>query len=121
MPSAWITHVKAVYAKGKKKNAAYKYGQAMKDAKATYKKGGAAKTSTAEPEAAAPKKRRARKKKKVSEEETGGGRRRGVKKQHTAGLGNVEEGRLAEKIAPVKVKRRKRKRPLLSKNYSNIN
>ena len=63
MPSAWITHVKAVYAKGKKKNAAYKYGQAMKDAKATYKKG--AKTSTAEQEeAAAPKKRRVRKKKK---------------------------------------------------------
>ena len=62
MPSAWITHVKAVYAKGKKKNAAYKYGQAMKDAKATYKKG--AKTSTAEQEeAAAPKKRRVRKKK----------------------------------------------------------
>ena len=44
-----------------------------------------------------------------------------MKKQHTAGLGNVEEGRLAEKIAPVKVKRRNRKRPLLSKNYSNIN
>lgn len=45
-----------------------------------------------------------------------------MKKQHTAGLGNVEEGRLAEKIAPVKVKRRNRKRPVLnSKNYSNIN
>ena len=63
MPSAWITHVKAVYAKGKKKNAAYKYGQAMKDAKATYKRG--AKASTAEQEeVAAPKKRRVRKKKK---------------------------------------------------------
>ena len=60
MPSAWITHVKSVYASGKKKNASYTYGQAMKDAKKTYKRGG--KTSTAEPEAA-PKKRRARKKK----------------------------------------------------------
>jgi hypothetical protein len=63
MPSAWITHVKSVYAAGKKKNAAYKYGQAMKDAKATYKKGGKA----AEPEAAAPKKRRRKKKSRVKE------------------------------------------------------
>ena len=61
MPSAWITHCKAVYAAGKKKNAAYKYSQAMKDAKSSYKKGG-----KAEPEAA-PKKRR-RKKKKVKQE-----------------------------------------------------
>ena len=60
MPSAWITHVKAVYAKNKKKNPSYKYGQAMKDAKASYKKGGA---KSAEPEEAAPKKRRGRKKK----------------------------------------------------------
>ena len=63
MPSAWITHVKAVYAKGKKKNASYTYGQAMKDAKSTYKRGGAAKSSTDEPEAAAAPKRRRRKKK----------------------------------------------------------
>ena len=59
MPSAWITHVKAVYAKNKKKNPSYKYGQAMKDAKASYKKG----AKSAEPEEAAPKKRRGRKKK----------------------------------------------------------
>ena len=63
MPSAWITHVKATYAKGKKKNASYTYGQAMKDAKSTYKKGGAAKSSTDEPEAAEAPKRRRRKKK----------------------------------------------------------
>ena len=63
MPSAWITHVKSVYAKGKKKNASYTYGQAMKDAKQTYKKGGAAKSSTDEPEAAEAPKRRRRKKK----------------------------------------------------------
>ena len=56
MPSAWITHVKSVYAKGKKKNASYTYGQAMKDAKSTYKKAGAA-------AAASPKKKRGRKKK----------------------------------------------------------
>ena len=59
MPSAWITHVKSVYAAGKKKNAGYTYGQAMKDAKKTYKRG--AKSSTEEQEA--PKKRRGRKKK----------------------------------------------------------
>ena len=57
MPSAWIQHVKAVYAKNKKKNPSYKYGQAMKDAKASYKKGGA---KSAEPEE--PKKRRRKKK-----------------------------------------------------------
>ena len=59
MASAWIAHVKSVYAKGKKKNASYTYGQAMKDAKKTYKKGGSAAAS----EDAAPKKRRGRKKK----------------------------------------------------------
>ena len=42
-----------------------------------------------------------------------------MKKQHTAGLGNVEEGRLAEKIKPKK--KRQRKRPVLGKQYQNIN
>ena len=60
MPSAWITHVKSVYAAGKKKNASYQYKNAMKDARSTYKKGGA---KAAEAEEAAPKKRRKRKKK----------------------------------------------------------
>ncbi len=59
MPSAWITHVKSVYASGKKKNAKYTYGQAMKDAKSTYKRGGKA---AAVEEKAAPKKRRRKKK-----------------------------------------------------------
>ena len=63
MPSAWITHVKSVYAAGKKKNSSYTYGQAMKDGKSTYKRGGA-KSSTAEPEAAPPKKKRRGRKKK---------------------------------------------------------
>ena len=67
MPSAWITHVKSVYAKGKKKNASYTYGQAMKDAKKTYKRG--AKSSTEEQAESAPKKRRGRKKKSRMKEE----------------------------------------------------
>ena len=69
MPSAWITHVKSVYAAGKKKNSSYTYGQAMKDGKSTYKRAGAAaKASTEEPEA--PKKRRRKKKaKKVKKSE----------------------------------------------------
>ena len=58
MPSAWIAHCKKVYAAGKKKNSDYKYSQAMKDAKATYKKGAKAE------EAASPKKKTRRRKKK---------------------------------------------------------
>ena len=42
-----------------------------------------------------------------------------MKKQHTAGLGNVEEGRLAEKIKPAK--KRNRKRPALGSQYKNLN
>ena len=37
---------------------------------------------------------------------------------HTKGLGNVEEGRIAEKVKP---KKRQRKRPVLGKQYKNIN
>ena len=69
MPSAWITHVKSVYAAKKKKNSSYTYGQAMKDAKATYKRGAkakVAKASTEEQEEAAPKKRRRKKKSKLN-------------------------------------------------------
>ena len=36
MPSAWIAHVKATYAKGKSKGMSYK--QAMVAAKSTYRK-----------------------------------------------------------------------------------
>ena len=43
-----------------------------------------------------------------------------VRKQHTAGLANVEEGRLADKLKP-KVKTRQRKRPVLGSAYKNIN
>ena len=66
MPSAWITHVKSVYAAGKKKNSSYTYGQAMKDAKSTYKRAGKAAASE---EKAAPKKRRRKKKSLKTEEE----------------------------------------------------
>jgi hypothetical protein len=41
MPSAWVKHVQAVYAKGKAKGMSYK--QAMVAAKKTWKKGGASK------------------------------------------------------------------------------
>ena len=60
MPSVWVQHVKAYYQARKKKDAAYKYKDAMKDARATYKKKGKAKAEekTAEP---APKKRKRRK------------------------------------------------------------
>ena len=116
MPSAWITHCKAVYAAGKKKNASYKYSQAMKDAKSTYKKGGkAAKAADDEKVAQPPKKRRRRKKKKQSDavEE------KEEKVAHTKGLGNVEEGRIAE--AKPKAKKRRRKRPILGKAFRNVN
>ena len=66
MASAWIAHVKSVYQKMKKKNASYTYGQAMKDAKKTYKKGASAAAAS---EDAAPKKRRGRKKKSRMKEE----------------------------------------------------
>jgi hypothetical protein len=54
MPNAWMSHLAKVYAAGKRKDSAYKYSQAMKDAKKTYKKGSVAKK---------PKKRRKAKKK----------------------------------------------------------
>ena len=116
MPSAWITHCKAVYAAGKKKNASYKYSQAMKDAKSTYKKKGgkAAKADDEKVEQAAPKKRRRKKKKQSDAVEEKEG-----KVAHTKGLGNVEEGRIAE--AKPKAKKRRRKRPILGKAFRNVN
>ena len=109
MPSAWITHCKAVYAAGKKKNASYKYSQAMKDAKSTYKKGGKAAKAADDEKVEAPKKR-GRKKKKAKTEEK--------EVEHTKGLSNVEEGRIAEKKPKAK---RKRKRTALSGNFRNVN
>ena len=37
--SSWIKHVKHTYHSKKKSNPSYKYSQAMKDAKKTFKKG----------------------------------------------------------------------------------
>ena len=56
--NSWMAHLAKVYAAGKRKNANYKYSQAMKDGKKSYRKGAAS-------EDTAPKKRRRRGKKKV--------------------------------------------------------
>ena len=61
MASKWVEHVKAFYQKKKKSNPSYKYSQAMKDAKATYKKVGATATKKS--------KKTTRKSKKNEEEE----------------------------------------------------
>ena len=117
MPSAWITHCKAVYAAGKKKNASYKYSQAMKDAKSTYKKvGGKAAKAADDEKVEAPTKRRRRKKKKQQSDAV---EEKEEKVAHTKGLGNVEEGRIAE--AKPKAKKRRRKRPVLGKAFRNVN
>ena len=58
MGSAWVEHVKKFYRAQKAKDASYKYSQAMKDARKTYKKGGKAE------EPASPKKKSVKKKKK---------------------------------------------------------
>lgn len=45
-----------------------------------------------------------------------------MKKQHTVGLGNVEEGKIADKSKPAKPKARVRKRPVLeAAKYKGIN
>ena len=36
--TAWNIHTKKVYAAGRKKNAKYKFSQALKDAKKTYRR-----------------------------------------------------------------------------------
>ena len=53
MPNPWISHLKAFYAKNKGKMS---YAQAMKAARASYKKGG--KASASEPKRAKAKKKR---------------------------------------------------------------
>ena len=42
-----------------------------------------------------------------------------MKDQHTSGLGNVEEGRIADQAKPKK--KRQRKRPMLGAQYKNVN
>lgn len=66
MPSAWVAHVKKYYSDRKKKEPDYKYKNAMKDARASYKKVGA---KVEKEEEKKPKIRRRRRKKIVVEEE----------------------------------------------------
>ena len=54
------------------------------------------------------------KKKKPNEER----KRGGVSTAHTKGLGNVEEGRIAEQAVP---RKRQRKRPKLGSQFKNLN
>ena len=61
MPSAWVAHVKKYYADRKKKEPDYKYKNAMKDARASYKKVGAKEEKTEKTEKPKPKRRRKRK------------------------------------------------------------
>ena len=42
-----------------------------------------------------------------------------MKSQHTSGLGNVEEGKIADAVKPKK--KRQRKRPMLGSQFKNIN
>tara|TARA_R110001632_G_scaffold89742_3_gene193309 strand:- start:1018 stop:1173 length:156 start_codon:yes stop_codon:yes gene_type:complete len=46
--TAWMIHLDKVYKDGKKKNKDYKYSDAMKDAKKTYKKAEKVKVKTAD-------------------------------------------------------------------------
>ena len=82
----------------------------MKDAKSSYKKAGPRNLPTSRrPEAPTDEK-----KKLIEEDDKPKKKGRKVAKQHTKGLGNVEEGRNAEK--PMK-KKRQRKRPVLGGQY----
>ena len=45
----WTDHAKSVYQKGKKKNASYKFSQALKDAAKTWKKAPKGKAAKAAP------------------------------------------------------------------------
>ena len=49
MPSAWVAHVKKYYADRKKKEPDYKYKNAMKDARSSYKKVGSKEEKTEKP------------------------------------------------------------------------
>ena len=73
MGSAWVEHVKSVYAKGKKNGMSYK--QAMQKAKASWAKKKGGKTT-----AAAPKKKKAAAKKEADDEKVAGPPKRAKKK-----------------------------------------
>ena len=101
MPSAWVAHVKQFYQAKKKKDPNYKYSSAMKEARASYKKGGKAEASADEK---APKKRRKAKGSKPSK----------APKRPPRDV--------AEPAAPARKKKKpKRKRPGVPKDFTNLN
>ena len=102
MPSAWVAHVKQFYQAKKKKDPNYKYSSAMKEARASYKKGGKAEASADEK---APKKRA-----------------KGRKAKGKASKASKPPRDVAEPAAPVKKKKKpKRKRPGVPKDFTNLN
>ena len=102
MPSAWVAHVKQFYQAKKKKDPNYKYSSAMKDARASYKKGGKAEASADEK---APKKRA-----------------KGRKAKGKASKASKPPRDVAEPAAPAKKKKKpKRKRPGVPKDFTNLN
>ena len=102
MPSSWVAHVKQFYQAKKKKDPNYKYSSAMKEARASYKKGGKAEASADEK---APKKRA-----------------KGRKAKGKASTASKPPRDVAEPAAPAKKKQKpKRKRPGVPKDFTNLN
>ena len=99
MPSAWVAHVKQFYQAKKKKDSSYKYSSAMKDARASYKKGGKAEEKSDEK---APKKRK--------------------RKAKGSKAPKRPPRDVAESAAPAKKKKKpKRKRPGVPADFTNLN
>ena len=99
MPSAWVAHVKQFYQAKKKKDSSYKYSSAMKDARASYKKGGKAEEKSDEK---APKKRK--------------------RKAKGSKAPKRPPRDVAESAAPAKKKKKpKRKRPGVPSDFTNLN
>ena len=102
MPSAWVAHVKQFYQAKKKKNPDYKYSSAMKEARASYKKGGKAEASADEK---APKKRK-----------------RKAKGSKASKAPKRPPRDVAEPAAPARKKKKpKRKRPGVPQDFTNLN
>ena len=112
MPSAWVAHVKSFYQAQRKKDPKYKYSSAMKDARASYKKGGDAKGKDAkgkdddEKAPAKPKRRR----KKAAAKAPAKKARKGKPPRDPA-----------EPAAASKKSKPKRKRPGVPKDFTNLN
>jgi hypothetical protein len=112
MPSAWVAHVKSFYQAQRKKDPKYKYSSAMKDARASYKKGGDAKGKDAkgkddEKAPAKPKRRR----KKAAAKAPAKKARKGKPPRDPA----------EPAAAASKKSKPKRKRPGVPKDFTNLN